>query len=309
MRKKKITFVDLFAGIGGFHLGVKQAAKKLKMDSDCLMAIDIDKKCRLTYERYFKIHESKFLDDVTNKNVKNAIPFSADIICAGFPCQPFSLVGQKNGFKDDRGTLFNHIDSIINNKYPKSIFLENVRNIVSYNRGEILQYIINKLNKANYEVDPTRGKNWGILKASNFGLPTHRPRFYLVAFRKDIKRRRDFRFPNAITPGGVTLKTFFGKNWPDSIGATIRVGGVRSPFRKNADGTWFKDRRNWDTYLVNNKPHVLTVDETRKMMGFPSNFRFGNGVSERQAMKQLGNSVAVPVIEAITENIIKTIYG
>jgi DNA (cytosine-5)-methyltransferase 1 len=305
---KKITFVDLFCGIGGFHLGIKQAAKKLKMEAECLTAVDIDEKARRTYKRYSGIHESRLLGDITKKEVKDAIPFDADIICAGFPCQPFSLVGQKNGFNDDRGTLFDHIDKIINTKYPKAIFLENVRNIVSYNEGEILKYIINKLNRAKYKTELARGKNWEILKASNFGLPTHRPRFYLVAFRKDIKSGDNFRFPTLTTPNGITLKKFFGKGWPDVIGSTIRVGGMHSPFHKNPDGSWFRDRRNWDTYLVNGKPHTLNLEETKKMMGFPYNFKFADGLSEQQSIKQLGNSVAVPVIKSIAENIIKAIY-
>lgn len=307
--RRKITFVDLFAGIGGFHLGIKQAAKKLEMNAECKLAIDIDEKARRTYRRHFKIDKSKLLDDVTDSNVKNMIPNDVDMICAGFPCQPFSLVGKKMGLSDDRGTLFNDIVEIAKIKQPKALFLENVRNLVRHDNGEILRYMTNRLNQTGYMTDVIRGRNWEILKASEFGLPTRRPRFYLVAFRKDIKKAEYFKFPLPATPKGVTLRDVFGRRWPDIIGSTIRVGGRKSPFRKNDDGTWFRDRRNWDTYLVGGKPHVLTVEEIKKMMGFPLNFKFGEGLSGPQAMKQLGNSVAVPVIKAIAENIIKTIYG
>lgn len=306
--KHKVTFIDLFAGIGGFHLGIRQAAKKLKMDTECLLAIDIDEKARRTYKRYFGIKKSRLLGDVTDGNVKNMIPEDVDIICAGFPCQPFSLVGKKMGLSDDRGTLFNDIVEIVRIKQPKVLFLENVRNLVKHDNGEILRYMTDRLNQAGYMTDIIRGRNWEILKASDFGLPTRRPRFYLVTFRKDIKKAEYFKFPLPTTPRGITLRDVFGRRWPDVIGSTIRVGGRKSPFRKNDDGTWFRDRRNWDTYLVGDKPHVLTVEEIKKMMGFPPNFKFADGLSDPQAMKQLGNSVAVPVIKSIAENIIKTIY-
>lgn len=309
MEKKKITFVDLFSGIGGFHLGIKQAAKKLKMEGECLLAVDIDHKARKTYQNYFKINEKKLLDDITDEKVRNLVPNNVDIICAGFPCQPFSLVGKKNGFDDNRGTLFDYIDKVITAKKPKAVFLENVRNIVSLNEGKILQHIIKRLNKIGYNTALERGKNWEILKASQFGLPTYRPRFYLIAFKSNIKKAGDFRFPQPTTLNEVKLKDFFGKKWPNTVGSTIRVGGRMSPFKKMPDGSWFRDRRNWDTYLVNNRPHVLTVDEAKLMMGFPSDFKFPEELSETQAMKQIGNSVAVPVIKAIAENIIKTIYG
>src|SRR3990167_255237 len=325
-KKSKFTFIDLFAGIGGFHLALHRLGGK------CVFVNEFNKCAKETYKNYFKkVDPTLFIDDereslfwkdikqitrtdtnepkyIWKRNIGEIIP-NFDILCAGFPCQPFSQVGKQKGFDDVRGTMFNDIERIVRARKPKVIFLENVRNIVSHNDNKTLVVILDKLDGAGYDVRPERGFNWEILRASAFGLPTHRPRFYLVAFRKDLRKANSFRFPSSTTPRGVTLRQIFGKRWPAIIGSTIRVGGRKSPFRKNPDGSWFRDRRNWDTYLVNNKPHVLTVEEAKTMMGFPSNFIFPGNLSYSQKMKQLGNSVAVSVIEAIAKNIIKTIHG
>ncbi len=329
--EKKITFIDLFAGIGGFHLGIKQAAKKLKMDAECLLAIDINEKARRTYEKYFKIEESKLLSDITDKEVRDRIPENVDIICAGFPCQPFSQVGKKLGIEDGRGTLFEYIAEIIKKKKPKAVFLENVRNLANIRNSDgakTFDVIKNALKKAGYPIEGGKlsdnWQNYRIIRATEFGLPTHRPRIYMVAFRKDIVADpRSFMWPERSHYSAPTLAVYFRNlpkkwdthierdGWPDCVGSTIRVGGVGSGYR---DGGTRRDRRNWDSYMFfkdNDKrryEHRLTVNEAKAMMGFPLNFKFADGLSDPQAMKQLGNSVAVPVIKAIAENIIKTIY-
>ena len=300
------------------------------LGGECVFVNEFDHHARKIYEHNFrKINPKLFLDEfhtpyfwksikditltgvtdqpksVWMKNIREVIP-RFDILCAGFPCQPFSRIGKKNGFDDDRGTLFNDIERVILALRPKVIFLENVRNIVTHDSSRTFQFILEKLEKAGYYVNQERDDSWNILNASDFGLPTARPRFYLVAFRKDISGAGKFKFPKPITPGGMTLRQFFKNNkWPDKIGRTIRVGGRGSPVYKKANGEWFIDRRSWDTYIVGNLKHILTVDEAKKMMGFPDNFLFPETVSHVQALKRLGNSVAIDVIREIAREIVK----
>lgn len=322
----QVTFVDLFAGIGGFHLGIQQAAQKLGADAECVLAVDINEKARATYSQYFK--GTPLLGDITDPIVKNSVPHNVDIICGGFPCQPFSLAGKKMGIQDDRGTLFEHIVEILRKKKPKAVFLENVRNLqtIKNNDGsKTLDVIKEALKRAGYPVEIRQ------YKATHFGLPTHRPRIYMVGFRHDIlSDPQDFYWPERTHDDEPTLELFFKtlskqwdnltpqikrRGWPSRVGNTIRVGGAGSGFR---DGNTRRDRRNWDSYMFfendsdgshRKKPHTLSVHEAKAMMGFPYNFKFADGLTYNQSMKQLGNSVAVPVIRAIATNIIETIHG
>ena len=323
-KAKGFTFIDLFAGIGGFHLALHDLGGK------CVFVNEFDRHAKKTYEHNFSktnpelfrnktlsSHFWKSIKDITliespnqsklvwKKNIRETIP-RFDILCAGFPCQPFSRIGKKNGFDDDRGTLFNDIERIILARKPKVIFLENVRNIVTHDEGRTFQFILDKLDKAGYHVNRERDDSWNILNASDFGLPTARQRFYLVAYKKGTPGAKQFRFPRPSTPGGITLRQFFkNPKWPDKIGRTIRVGGRGSPVYKKPNGEWFVDRRSWDTYIVGNSKHILTVEEAKSMMGFPNNFYFPETVSYVLALKQLGNSVAINVIREIAKNIVK----
>ena len=198
-KAKKFTFIDLFAGIGGFHLALHELGGK------CVFVNEFDIHAQRTYEYNFKkkdpeLFQNKFrepyfwksIKDITLtetddreslwiENIRNIIP-KFDILCAGFPCQPFSQVGKRRGFDDDRGTLFNDIERIILARQPKIIFLENVRNIITHDEGRTFSYILEKLDNAGYYVNPERDDSWNILKASDFGLPTFRPRFYILSF-------------------------------------------------------------------------------------------------------------------------------
>lgn len=319
---KEFTFIDLFAGIGGFHLALQELGGK------CVFVNEFDNNARKTYENYFrkkdpelfsnKLREPYFWQSIKNitlsdtdkpeifrqKNIKKIIP-RFDVLCAGFPCQPFSRIGKKRGFDDDRGTLFNDIEKIIIARRPKVVFLENVRNIVTHDSGRTFAAILEKLDKAGYYVNKERDDSWNTFKASEFGLPTTRSRFYLVAFRRKTFGAGKFKFPKPTTPDGMTLRRFFkDTKWPDRVGRTIRVGGRGSPVYRTDDGKWFVDRRSWDTYILENKKHVLTVEEAKKMMGFPEDFYFPDTITPNQSFKQLGNSVAVDVIREIGKEIV-----
>jgi len=270
--KKHFTFIDLFAGIGGFHLAASQNGGK------CLMACEIDKAAKQTYLANHQVPE--FVEDITKIDVKN-IP-SHDLLCAGFPCQPFSQAGFKKGFNDIRGTLFFYIAEIIRAKKPKAFFLENVRHLLNHDDGKTLAKIKQVLEELGYSCF------YKVVKASDFGLPQYRPRLFIVGFKnKNIR----FEFPEKI-PLTTTMSDIFGKPCRRSIGFTLRVGGR---------GSKIDDRRNWDRYLVDGMEYKIQTIDGLKMMGFPADFKFP--VSKTQSMKQLGNSVAVPAISKTIEAI------
>jgi len=278
----KIKFIDLFAGIGGFHLAFHN------LGAECVFASEWDTHAMKTYMMNFidispeLFHEGNFRGDIT-KVKTDEIP-NFDILTGGFPCQPFSQVGQKKGFNETRGTLFFDIARILKDKKPAAFFIENVRNLEKHDNGKTFETIRDVIDGLGYSF------YYKIVRASDFGLPQHRPRLFMVGFRdKNI----DFKFPEPI-PIKKTMDDIFGGKVNKKIGYTLRVGGR---------GSGLNDRRNWDTYLVDGTARRLTPVEGLKMQGFPNNFIFP--VSDAQAMKQLGNSVAIPAIQATAKEIIK----
>lgn len=282
---KKTTFIDLFAGIGGFHIAFKNAGAK------CVFVSEWDEAARKTYETNFKKSESElfengcFAGDITKVDPKDIPDF--DILTGGFPCQPFSQAGFKKGFEDTRGTLFFNIAQILKVKKPKAFFIENVRHLLKHDNGKTFERI-----KKVIEDDLGYSFYYKIVKASDFNLPQHRPRLFMVGFRN---KKTPFSFPEPVKLK-KTMSHIFGADVNKEIGYTLRVGGR---------GSGIHDRRNWDAYLVEGKIKRLTPVEGKKMMGFPNNFKFP--VSEAQAMKQLGNAVAVPAIQAVAEAMINSL--
>lgn len=276
------TFIDLFAGIGGFHIALKNNSV------ECVFACEIDKPARETYSVNHKIDNDIFAEDIT-KIDSEEVP-NHDILCAGFPCQPFSQAGFKKGFDDIRGTLFFDIVRIIDKKKPKAFFLENVQHLLKHDEGrtfkKIQEVITKQLGYSFY---------YKVVRASDFGVPQNRPRLFMVGFKDD--KLKSFQFPNPIKLE-TTMSDIWDGDCSKKIGYTLRVGGR---------GSKIDDRRNWDSYLVNGEVRRLTSKEGILMQGFPSDFKFT--VSETQAMKQLGNSVAVPAIQAVSKNILNYIYN
>jgi len=278
----KTTFIDLFAGIGGFHIAMHSLGSK------CVFSSEWDKEARKTYEANFKdiapeiFDEGMFIGDITKFDV-NLIP-NHDILCAGFPCQPFSQAGFKKGFEDTRGTLFFNIAEILKIKKPKAFFLENVRGLLNHDDGKTFNVIKNTLIELGYSF------YYQVLKASDYGVPQHRPRLFVVGF---LDHNIKFDFPKPI-PLAMTMSDVFEGVVNKDIGFTLRVGGKCSPIT---------DRRNWDGYIVDGQEKRIGVKEGKRMQGLPENFEFP--VSKIQAMKQLGNSVAIPVIKAIGQEILK----
>lgn len=291
MSFKSYKFIDLFAGIGGFHIAFHN------LGSSCVFASEIDKYARLTYEHNLKaISPELFEQDLFNDDIlKIDDPASQvpdfDILCAGFPCQPFSQAGYKRGFeetKDSRGNMFFRICQILEAKKPRAYFLENVRHLIKHDDGrtfsEVKRYLTEELGYT---------FSYKVVKASDHGLPQHRPRVFIVGFRKDCEELPEFSFPEA-EPLSLTMSDVFEAKCSRDIGFTLRVGGR---------GSGLHDRRNWDSYLVDGKERRLTSKEGKKMMGLPEDYEFP--VSEVQALKQLGNSVAVNAVEATAREILK----
>ena len=287
MAKKTITFIDLFAGIGGFHLAFHNLGVK------CVFVSEWDKAARETYQKNFeKIQLDLFAPETINQtfagDITKVLPKSIpdfDIITGGFPCQPFSQAGLKKGFNEARGTLFFDIANIIKEKQPSVFFLENVRGLLTHDGGRTFATIRRILTE-----DLGYSFYYKVIKASDYGVPQHRPRLFMVGFKnKSIK----FEFPEPVKLA-MTMDDVFEGKVNKAVGYTLRVGGR---------GSGIGDRRNWDTYLVDGEVRRLSPKEGLRMQGFPDDFEFP--VSETQAMKQLGNSVAVPAIQATANEIMK----
>lgn len=275
----------MFAGIGGFHLALHN------LGAECVFASEWDAAARLTYETNFSkisptlFTSGNFAGDITSVN-KKAIP-DFDILCAGFPCQPFSQAGFKKGFADIRGTLFFDIAEIIRIKRPKAFFLENVRGLYSHDDGRTFATIKRTLSE-----DLGYSFHHAIVKASDHGLPQHRPRLFMVGFANPDT---EFKFPEK-RKLKFTMSDVMKGQVDRDIGYTLRVGGKRSPI---------DDRRNWDGYIVDGEVRRLTPGEGKKMQGFPASFKFP--VSDSEALKQLGNSVAVTAIEDYARAIVTSL--
>lgn len=298
---KKLYFADLFAGIGGFHIALENAG------AHCAFVSEWDEAARATYEHNFRSRSklifenegsrvSRFVGDITEVSAsKSALSSLPDfhILCAGFPCQPFSQAGKKKGMDETRGTLFFDILSILKTKKPEAFFLENVRGLLTHESPsgiKTMHVIRDHLKRAGYHFGEY------LVKASDYGVPQHRPRLFIIGFR-DKAMMQSFEEPPK-QKLQMSLNKILGGETGREIGYTLRVGG-----RSSGIG----DRRNWDTYLVDGEIVRITPKHGLKLQGFPSWFSFPKQISETQAMKQLGNSVAVPAVEAFAKEIVRVL--
>lgn len=341
-RKKDITFIDLFAGIGGFHLSMHRAGAK------CVFASEWDKFARQTYEANFReiepdlFEKGNFAGDI-NKVELSSIP-NFDILCGGFPCQPFSMAGLRKGFEDTRGTLFFRIAQIIKYKCdkgypPKVLLLENVKGLLNHEKGKTLKTICNVLDELGYNV------RYKILNAKNFGVPQNRERLFIVAWRKENKASR-FIFPLGLdsyknpifneeqvsqmhisTKLGQILLPNVDKKY--TLSERLYAGHLRrkeehkkkgngfgfslfnseSPYTSTISARYYKDGSEILIEQKNNRPRKLHPIEAARLQGFPIDNGFKIVVSDTQAYKQFGNSVAVPVVTTISKEIIKQLIN
>lgn len=304
-----VKVIDLFAGIGGIRLGVEQAFGSV----DCVFTSEIDKHAVTTYKANFK--DSHIFGDIKQVN-ENDVP-DHDVLLAGFPCQPFSQAGLKKGFTDTRGTLFFDIERILLAKQPKAFLLENVKQLKSHDKGRTFQTIIDHLNKAGYKVF------YEILKARDFGIPQNRERIYIVGF---LDHSINFEFPkptNLPTRVGDILDdivdekyTISDKLWSghkrrkelnklNGKGFGYGLFNKDSAYTNTISARYYKDGSEILIEQENKNPRKLTPREAARLQGFPEEYVIP--VSDAQAYKQFGNSVAVPVIKAIATEIKKAL--
>ena len=281
--RQELRFIDLFAGIGGFHLAFESLGAK------CVFASEKDLAARKTYEANFKKRSPElfsgknFNDDILTVDPLEIPDF--DLLCAGFPCQPFSQAGRKLGFGENyeaRGNMFFVLRDIIKARRPKAFFLENVRHLLNHDDKRTFSIIRGILeDELGYNFYPM------VVKASDYGLPQHRARVFMIGIDRELGINEQFTFPQPI-PLKYTLSDIFGGDCEKDVGYTLRVGGR---------GSKFGDRRNWEFYKVDGEIVRLGIPEGKKMMGLPEDFVFP--VSEVQAMKQLGNGVAIDAVREV----------
>jgi len=324
---EKFKFIDLFSGIGGFRIAMQN------LGGSCVFSSEWDKYSQKTYEANFG--EVPF-GDITKKETKDYIPTGFDVLCAGFPCQAFSIAGKRGGFEDTRGTLFFDVAEIIKKHKPKAFMLENVKGLSNHDKGRTLATILNVLrNDLNYYVpDPE------VMNAKNFGVPQNRERIFIVGFRKDLGVN-EFKYP---APGGekvkisdileeaeVSVKYYLSTQYLNTLIAhrarhESKGNGFGYSIISNDDvanavvcGGMGRERNLiYDHRLTNFVPvtHIkgevnregirkMTPREWARLQGFPDKFKIV--VADTQAYRQFGNSVAVPAIQATAEKIIERI--
>ena len=329
-KNPKFTFIDLFAGIGGFRIAMQELGGK------CVYSSEFDAQAQKTYMANYG--EMPF-GDITKELTKKYIPDGFDVLCGGFPCQAFSLAGRRLGFEDEtRGTLFFEIEDILRRKQPKAFFLENVKGLMIHKGGKTIQTILEHLDDAGYDVVPPQ-----IVNAMDFGVPQHRERVYIIGFRKNLHiDTSQFKYPEPTTPEGkrvhfidvreetpVPAKYYLSTQYiatlvahkarheakghgfgyeiinDDQVANAIVVGGM------GRERNLVIDKRQKDLTPTTNIKGVVNTDGIRRMtprewarlQGFPENFKIV--VADASAYKQFGNSVAVPAIKATAENELK----
>ncbi len=320
-----LKFIDLFAGIGGFHLALSS------FDAKCLFASEWDKAAQDVYENNFGLRP---FGDITKIDTE-FIP-SHDILCGGFPCQAFSISGKQKGFNDTRGTLFFDIARIIEFHKPKLVFLENVFNFEKHDNGNTLKTVMVTFEQLGYDLF------YKVLNASNFNLPQNRERIYFVAFRKDLGvksfsfpippqssiRLSDIILPDrdteafcvkrndvVFTKDPVVSQDIFGvhPNKPVRIGHVNKGGQGERIYHPNGHSIALSAYgggagAKTGLYLIGGKIRKLAPRECARVQGFPDYFIIHE--NKNQAYKQFGNSVAINVLQYILIEINKVLkYG
>lgn len=306
-----IKIIDLFAGVGGIRKGIENAYGQDNVE--CVFSSEINKFAVQTYKANH--NNENVYGDITLVNEKD-IP-DHDILLGGFPCQAFSMAGKGLGFADTRGTLFFEIERILKEKKPKTFLLENVKRLVTHDKGNTFKVIIDKLEGLGYKVFHK------VLRARDFGVPQNRERIFIVGF---LDPNIDFKFPEPLK-----INTRVGDILDDNVDPKYTIsdklwlGHQTRKINNKANGKGFgyqmvthdssytgtlsarynKDGSEILIYQEGKNPRKLTPREAARLQGFPEDFIIP--VSNAQAYKQFGNSVCVPVITAIANEIKKYI--
>lgn len=315
LETSSFNFIDLFAGIGGFRLAMQ------KCGGQCIFSSEIDENARKTYYKNFG--EVPF-GDITNEFVKSCIPDNVDVICAGFPCQAFSIAGYRKGFEDTRGTLFFDVAEIIKRKQPKAVFLENVKNLRSHDNGKTFEVIKNTLEDLGYIV------YYKVMNAMDYAnIPQNRERIFIVCFNPSlVPNYYKFKFPekeeltrtihDCIDHGNEETSLFYGntmKHYDELRKNIVSYDTVyqwrRQYVRENKSQVCPTLTANMGTG-GHNVPLILTKKGIRKLspkeclnfQGFPKEYEFPSSISNASKYKQAGNSVVVPLITKVCKEIV-----
>ncbi len=312
-----MSFIDLFAGLGGFRLALESLGAR------CVYSNEWNKYAQNIYaENFGEIPEG----DIT-KIDENTIP-EHDILCAGFPCQAFSISGKQRGFEDSRGTLFFDVARIVKAKKPKVVFMENVKNFATHDNGRTLSVVKATMEELGYQFHQK------VLNAVDYGIPQKRERIYMVCFRNDLKIKT-FTYPKSF-PLTRHVEDFLLEdekmvehlyvNRPDTYykenidetysNKSIRLGtvnkggqgeriysikGIAITLSAYGGGVFAKT----GGYLINGKPRRLHPRECARIMGYPDTYKICQNTN--QAYQQFGNSVVIDVLQFIAMEIGKSL--
>ena len=314
----KFTFIDLFAGIGGFRIAMQDNG------GECVFSSEWDENAKQTY--YYNFGEVPF-GDITKENIKRCIPNGFDVLCAGFPCQAFSIAGYRKGFEDTRGTLFFDVAEIIRRKRPKAVYLENVKNLYSHDNGKTFTVIKETLEELGYVVYHK------VMNAMDYAnVPQNRERIFIVCFDpQQVPNHSAFSFPekeeltrsvkDCIDDSVSDKKFFYTDQFAhyDELVENIKSKDTiyqwrRQYVRENKSNVCPTLTANMGTG-GHNVPLILTEKGIRKLtpkecinfQGYPERYAFPSSIADSAKYKQAGNSVVVPLIRKVCKNIVTTI--
>lgn len=302
-----IKFIDLFCGIGGFRFACNRTLKRLGIKGECVFSSDIDVYARESYKANFGEYPT---GDITKVDAKD-IP-DHDLLFAGFPCQPFSIIGLGKGFDDTRGTLFFEIARIIKEKQPKAFVLENVKRLVGHNKGQTLSTILSVLRSLDYFVD------YKVINALDCGLPQKRERVIIVGSKKPFNMNWSIKAKSQ-----KALEDILEKNVPAKYYASQAIVEKRKSMHtsKYPVSIWHENKAGNISsypyscalragasynYLLVNGERRLTPREMLRLQGFPDDFNIV--VNDSQIRKQAGNAVPVDLVSCVLDNFIPLVF-
>ena len=316
--KPDFKFIDLFAGIGGFRIAMQDCG------GECVFSSEWDENAKQTY--FYNFGEVPF-GDITLESNKRLIPDGFDVLCAGFPCQAFSIAGYRKGFEDTRGTLFFDVAEIIRRKRPKAIYLENVKNLYTHDNGKTFAVIKDTLEELGYVVFH---KVMNAMEYAN--VPQNRERIFIVCFDPtQVPNYNDFHFPpkenltktikSCIESGEVDTKYYYTEKFPhyeelcrDMTSSDTIYQWRRQYVRENKSNVCPTLTANMGTgghnvplILTNSGIRKLTPKECINFQGYPADYSFPVSIADSAKYKQAGNSVVVPLIRKVCKNIVTTI--
>lgn len=301
MTSKRFKFIDLFAGIGGMRIPFES------FKGQCVFSSEIDSNCQDAYEANFGERPHGDIVKIDPADIPNH-----DILLGGFPCQSFSIIGQQKGFSDTRGTLFFEIEKILEKKKPRAFLLENVKQLFTHDKGNTYRTIHKKLTDLGYNV------HTDILNSLDFGVPQKRERTYIVGF---MDHNIEFTFPKHKKPHNMASILEDDSKIPERYFASDYIVNKRLKSLKTTPPTpsvWHENksgnisplpyscalRANASyNYLLVNGRRRFTEREMLRLQGFPENYKIVCNYS--QTRKQAGNSVTVPTIKAIAQNMLE----